>query len=124
MSPRDYVPDFDALLEDCGGKTVLGDFNAHHPSWFFRTGDDRVAASDEALDWAINSSQLTVVNLDHPTRLPSKCQASSPDNTLLSGHLVPDVTWSTLTTLGPDHIPRTISSHIPPSLRKVRSYTN
>ena len=33
-----------------------------------------------------------------PTRLPSQRQPSSPDITLLSWHLRPDVTWSTLTT--------------------------
>ena len=29
---------FDALLEDHGNQMVLGDLNAHHPSWFSRTG--------------------------------------------------------------------------------------
>ena len=105
--PRNYAPDFDALLEDRGDQMVLGDFNAHHPSWFSRTGDDRAAARGEALDEAVNSSQLAVANQDLPTRLLSQGQPSSPDITLLSGHLflLPDVTWSTLTTMGSDHLP-------------------
>ena len=117
--PRNYAPDFDALLED-------RDFNAHHSSWFSRTGDDRAAARGEALDGAVNSSQLAVANQDPPIRLPSQGQPSSPDVTLLSGHLLPDVTWSTLTTLGSDHLPIIISlsSHAPPSPRKARSFTN
>ena len=51
---------------------------------------------------------------------------SLPYITLLRGHLIPDVTWSTLNTLGSDHLPIAISlsSHAPPSPRKVRSYTN
>ena len=41
-------------------------------------------------------------------------------------HLLPDVTWSTLTTFGCDHLTITVSlsSHAPPSPRKSRSYTN
>ena len=82
----------------------LATFNAHHPSWFSRT-DDRAAARGEALDGAVNSSKLAVVNQDLPTRLPSQGQPSSPDVTLLSGPLLPDVTWSTLTSLGSNHLP-------------------
>ena len=47
--PRNYAPDFDALLEKRGDQMVLGDFNTHHPSWFSRTGDDRTAARGEAI---------------------------------------------------------------------------
>ena len=124
--PRNYAPDFEALLEDRGDRMVLGDFSAHHPSWFSRTGDDRAAARGETLDGAVNSSQLAVANQDLPTRLPSQAKPSSPDITLLNGHLLRDVTWSTLTTLGSDHLPITISlsSYAPPSTRKARSFTS
>ena len=53
----------------------------------------------------VNSMKLAVANLDMPTRLPSHGQPSSPDITLLSEYLLPDVTWSTLTTLGYDQPP-------------------
>ena len=91
-------------------------FNAHQPSWFSRKGaDDRAEARGEALDGAINSLQLAVTNQDLPTRLPSQGQHYSPDITFLSRHLLPDVMWSTLTTLGSDHLPITVthSSHAP-----------
>ena len=65
---------------------VLGDFNAHHPSWLSRTRDDKAAARWEALDGAVNSSQLVVANQDLLTQLPSQGQPSSPDVTLLSRH--------------------------------------
>ena len=84
---------------------VLSDFNVHHSSWFSRTGDDRAATRGEALDEATNSSQLVVANQDLHTRLPSEGQPSSPDITLLCGHLLPDATWSTLTTFGSDRLP-------------------
>ena len=58
---------------------------------------------------AIYSSQLAVANKDLPTHLPSQGQPSSPDITLLSGHILPDAKWSTLTTLGSDHLPITVS---------------
>ena len=102
------------------------DFNTHHPSWFSRTGDYRAAAREEALDRAVNSLQLAVANQDLPTRLPTQGQPSSPDITFLSRHLLPDATWSTLTTLGSDHLPITIylSSHALPSTQKARSFMN
>ena len=82
---------------------VLGDFNAHHLSW--NKKDDRAAARGKALHGAVNSLQLAVANQDLPTQLPSQGQPSSPDITLLSGHFLPDATWSTHTTLGSDHLP-------------------
>ena len=91
---------------------VFADFNAHHSSWFSRTGDDRVVARGEALDEAINSSQLAVANQDISTRLPSQGQPSSPNITLVSGHLLPDTTWSTLATFGSDHLPLTVTLSI------------
>ena len=94
--PWNYAPDFDALLEDRGNQMVLGNLNANYPSWFSRTGDDRAAARGEALDRAINSSQLAVAKQDLPTRFPSQGQPSSPDITLLSRHLLPDAIWSTM----------------------------
>ena len=80
----------------------------------------------------INNSQLAVANQDLSTfsTLPGPAliheKPSSPNVALLSGHLLPDVKWSTLTTFGSDHTPLviTISIHASPSPWKVRSYTN
>ena len=54
--PRNYVPDFEAVLEDREDQMVLGNFNAHHTSWFPRKGNDRAAPRRDALDEAVNSS--------------------------------------------------------------------
>ena len=78
LLPSKLRPDFDALLEDRGHQMVLGDFNAHRPSWFSRTGDDMAAARGEALDWVVNISQLAIANQDLPTQLPSQGQPSPP----------------------------------------------
>ena len=45
---------------------------------------------------------------------------------ILGGYVLPDVTWSTLTTLESHHFHITISlsGHAPPSPRKARSFTN
>ena len=76
---------------------VFGDFNAHYPSWFSRTGDDRAAASGEALDGAINSSQLAVANHDLPTYLPSRYHTSERTSSLCNMvHLYH--TWDLITT--------------------------
>ena len=100
--PRKCATDFDDLLEDRRDKMVLGDFNAHHPSWFSRTGDDWVAARGEALDEAVNSSQLVVANLDMPHLPPLPRLAFL---SFLSGHFLSNWTWSTLTTFVFDHLP-------------------
>ena len=67
-----------------------------------------------------------MANQDLSTRLPSQGHPTSPDIPLMSGHLLPDVTLSTFTSLGSDHLPITVSlsSHAPPPPRKARSYTN
>ena len=111
--PRLLLPpklrlDFDSLLEDCGDQMVLGNFNTQNLSWSSRTEDDRAAARGEALVGVINSSQHAVMKQDLHTCLPSQGLPSSPEITFLSGHLLPDATWSTLTTLGSDH-PITVS---------------
>ena len=85
-------PDFEALLEDRRDQLVLGYFNAHHPSWFSRTGDERAVAREEELDKDVNNLQLGVANLDLHARLPSQGQPFSMDVTLVSGHLLPAAT--------------------------------
>ena len=58
-------------------------------------------------------NSLCKPRFNYPTPLPGRQgQPSSPDITLLSGNLLPDVAWSTL---GSDH-------HAPPSPRKARSF--
>ena len=64
---------------------VLGNFNGHHPSWFSRTGNDMAAAKWEALDGAVNSSQLAVANQDLSTRSHESMASPTPHLTALPG---------------------------------------
>ena len=122
--PTGYSPSFDNLRNARGDYLIMGDFNAHHPSWYSRTEDDRAAERGESLDAAISMTELCFLNEDSPTRLPSG-PPSSPDVTLISGHLLLDSTWSTHTTLGSDHLP--ILTRLPglsTAPRRARSYVN
>ena len=55
ITRRPPAHDFDELLVEPRDQMVFGDFNAHHLSWFSRTGDDRAAAKGEALDGVIRT---------------------------------------------------------------------
>ena len=90
---------------------VLGDFNAHHPIWFSRTGDNRAAAN---VRHSIRRSTVRSCELRHAHPPPL------PWSALIARYLLHDVTGSTLTTL----LDLTLSSHAPPPPRKVRSCTN
>ena len=69
-----------------------------------------------------NSLLRTKISQLHSSPRASSSRKMSP---FLSGHLLPDVTWSTLTTLGSDlPIIISLSSHAPPSPQKARSFTN
>ena len=69
-----------------GGLVTLG-----HHFVLIRVPDGDILQNNDTTDEAANRSQLAVANLDMPIRLPSHCQPSSPDITLLSRHLLHDV---------------------------------
>ena len=92
--PTGYSPSFDDLRNARGDYLIMGDFNAHHPSWYARTEDDRAAERRESLDAAVLLTELCFLNEDSPTLLPSSGPPSSPDVTMISGHLLLDSTWS------------------------------
>jgi hypothetical protein len=80
----------------------LGDFNAHHSDWCVSLDDNRGAS----LLAAVENEDLCILNSDSPTRIPCAANQSpsSPDVTIASAHLVPSITWETLTTLNSDHL--------------------
>ena len=46
--PTGYSLSFDDLIRNARGDyLIMGDFNAHHPSWYSRTKDDRAAERGE-----------------------------------------------------------------------------
>ena len=98
--PTGYSPSFNNLRNAREDYLIMGDFNAHRPSWYSRTEDDRAAERGESLVAAVSLTEVCFLNKDSPTRPPSSGPPSSPDVTLISGHLLLDSTWSTHTTLG------------------------
>ena len=74
---------------------ILGDFNAHQPSWYSRSDDTR---GREMAD-SINGSDYVILNWDSPTRPPSNAEPSSPDGSLASASLITSCSRQTLLTL-------------------------
>ena len=101
---------------------ILGDFNAHHPSWYSRSTDTRGRKTADS----INGSDYDILNWDSPTRVPPNAEPSSPDISLASASLITSCSWQTLSTLSSDHLPILIKLQIKtpsnPGLR--RTYVN
>ena len=80
---------------------ILGDFNAHHPSWYSRSTDTRGRKMADS----INGSDYGILNWYSPTRVPPNAEPSSPDVSLASASLITSCSWQTLSTLSSDHLP-------------------
>jgi exonuclease III len=88
--PRGHKPDLSSILNLPNDVLIVGDLNAHHPSWDFSLSDIR----GDALADAIDSSPLLVLNKDSATRIPSARNQpeSSPDVSLALAHLALEFT--------------------------------
>ena len=80
---------------------ILGDFNAHHPSWYSGSTDTRGRKMADS----INGSDHGIFNWVTPTRVPPNAEPSSPDVSLASASLITLCSWQTLSTLSSDHLP-------------------
>ena len=98
---RTFYPD---ILPNSPDTFILGDFNAHHPTW------DRLIPpnplGNDLFRW-ITSSGLEILNDPaSPTLLHhSTGSRSSPDISLAPVSLAPHCEWRTLPGLGSDHLP-------------------
>ena len=98
---RTFYPD---ILPNSPDTFILGDFNAHHPTW------DRLIPpnplGNDLFCW-ITSSGLEILNdPTSPTlRHHSTGSLSSPDISLAPASLAPHCEWCTLPGLGSDHLP-------------------
>ena len=98
---RTFYPD---ILPNFPDTFILGDFNAHHPTW------DRLIPSNplgnDLFRW-ITSSSLEILNDPaSPTLLHHSIGSrSSPDISLAPASLAPHCEWCTLPSLGSDHLP-------------------
>lgn len=125
--PPGYIPNLAAILAITDDCLIVGDFNAHHASWYSHTEDQRAAARGVVLDDYLSTSSFGILNEDSPTRLPTHGPASSPDLSLISAHLLLETSWSTHVALNSDHLPILISLPQPAPTaphRTARTYVN
>ena len=104
-----------APLLDIPDAIILGDLNAHDPLWHSSIQDQR----GEVFSEEISDSDCGVINEDTPTRVPVSGQPTSPDLSIVSLSLLPTAHWSTLKTLGSDHLP--IIVHLTTTIKTSRS---
>ena len=83
----------------------LGDFNAHHPSWYSNSSSTRAEERGTDIHEAITDGGLALLNGDSPTRVPSNGAPTSPDLSIASPHIAIDSEWGTITTGNSDHLP-------------------
>ena len=95
-----YQPSIEHLLTT-QDSLILGDFNAHHLSWYSGSTDTRGRKMADS----INGSDHSILNWDTPMRVPPKAEPSSPDVSLASASLIISCSWQTLSTLSSDHLP-------------------
>lgn len=96
--------DWDYIFSLCGTKSlILGDFNAHHPNWSFKTDQRGAQIFDCMLD-----HNFVTMNNGSPTRIRlvnGLLQQSSPDVSFVSSDLATLLSWNvTNETLGSDHV--------------------
>ena len=82
---------FHSLLENCRDQEVYGDFNSHHSSWCFRTGDDRAAVREIVLVLDVNSLQQDFKIFDMLSFPSANGQLFSHNIFTVSRHHLPDV---------------------------------
>ena len=101
---------------------ILGDFNAHHPSWYSGSTDTRGRKMADS----INGSDHGILNWDTPTRVPPNAEPSSPDVSLASASVITSCYWQTLSTLSSDHLPILIRLQMKttPKLGLRQTYVN
>ena len=100
--PRGYEPDLSHLGRASRG-LVVGDFNAHDPSWFFdQVGDVRGSRLLDQLERLVTLNDPSL-----PTRLPFNPDDSqtSPDVTFCDPGLASEVRWEVTRDLSSDHLP-------------------
>ena len=116
-----YHPSIEHLMRT-PDSLILGDFNAHHLSWYSRSTDKRGRNMADS----INGSDYGILNWDSSTRVPPNAEPSSPDVSLASASLITSCSWQTLSTLSSDHLPILIRLHMktPSNPGLCRTYVN
>ncbi len=97
-----YKPNLEVLLNNTNETTlILGDFNAHHKSWYTEGNED---SRGKLVIEVIEGKNIGFLNEDQPTRIANGSN-TSPDLSLATSDLLPTTSWSTETKLSSDHLP-------------------
>ena len=102
----DFTPNFH-LLFNFRDNIIMEDFNARNPAWYSQTTITLAEKRGTLITESLQNFDLVFsnLNLDSPTRDPTRGDPTSPDITIASSHIVLDSEWRTLTTLSSDHLP-------------------
>jgi len=93
---------FDPIFLPTWDTFVLGDFNAHSPTWDSNCPED--LSGEELDDWAI-LGDLVALNDGSPTRVSSRGVATAPDVTFVPSTWEQHLIWHTGIHIGSDHFP-------------------
>ena len=99
---------------------ILGDFNAHHSSWYSSSTDTR----GTMLETMVSDSNFVIIYWDSPARLPGNANPSSPDVSLASASLITSTNWQKKTHLGSDYLPILISLQMYVTITTIQHRTS
>ena len=99
---------------------ILGDFNAHHSSWYSSSTDSR----GTMLESMVCGSNFGILNWDSPTRLPSNASTTSPDVSLASASLSTSNNWQRKKNPGSDHLPILISLQMYVTINQIQHHSS
>ena len=118
-STRGYNPSLDHLMMTTD-TLILGDFNAHHSSWYSSSTDTR----GTMLESMVSGSNFGILNWDSqqdcramPTQIPHNVS-------LASASLITSTNWQTKTNLGSDHLPILISLQMDVTITPIQHRTS
>ena len=114
-----YNPSLDHLMKTTN-TLILGNFNAHHSSWYSSSIDTR----GTMLEGMVSGSNFGLLNWDSPTRLPGNANPSSPDFSLASASLITSTNWQTMANQGSDHLPILISLQMYVTITQIQHHTS
>ena len=113
--PKSFSP---FLLPSSPTTYICGDFNSHHSSWDSHSPEDQ--SGEELFDWLLSSDLLPLNNPEHHTLLHRATgNRSSPDLSLVPARIVSKCTWQTLSDLGSDHLPMSITIPTSPLINSI-----
>ena len=102
--PSNFTPNPHLIINSCDNNIIMR-VCLQRPYPCLTLSNNMYAGGGGKGRQSFTNSNLLLLNLDSPTRLPSHGDSTSPDLTVASSHISLDSEWRTLTTLNFNHIP-------------------